>query len=48
MACTIKIFLCNVGVRQGENLSPSLFALYLNDFDEFMFCNNGQRSFSFI
>ena len=29
-------FFCNVGVRQGENLSPVLFALYLNDFELFI------------
>ena len=26
------IFACNMGVRQGENLSPLLFSMFLNDF----------------
>ena len=30
------IFNCNIGVRQGENLSPLLFSLYTNDLEEFL------------
>lgn len=28
-------FKCNIGVRQGENLSPILFSFYLNDLHDF-------------
>ena len=31
-----SFFSCNLGVRQGENLSPILFAIYLKDFQQFM------------
>lgn len=33
-------FNCDVGVKQGENLSPFLFSLYLNDLEDFFIENN--------
>ena len=39
-------FPCQVGVRQGENLSPILFAMYLNDLSDFLRTRvNGLESF---
>ena len=32
---TSKIFTCSTGVRRGENLSPLLFSLYLNDLESY-------------
>ena len=29
-------FLTNIGIRQCENLSPLMFALFVNDFEEFL------------
>ena len=29
--CTFLTLLCQMGVRQGENVRPFLFAIYIND-----------------
>ena len=34
--CKPQFFPSNVGVRQGENLSPHLFSTFLNDLTEFI------------
>lgn len=43
------LFACNMGVRQGENLSPFLFAIFLNDFEHVLRSKyNGLRTFEHL
>ena len=35
-----EYFMCNNGLRQGENLSPFLFSLYLNDVEDYFVMND--------
>ena len=36
MVLLTENFACLIRVRQGENLSPLLFSLYLNDLQQFL------------
>ena len=35
-----EYFMCNIGVRQGENVSPLLFAISLNDLEQYFIDKN--------
>ena len=36
VAAQVFFFDCNIGVRQGENLSPIRFTFYLNDLEKYL------------
>jgi hypothetical protein len=38
--CKSDYFACDNGVRQGENLPPFLFSLFLNDLETFLEAKN--------
>ena len=38
--CKSEYFQCNIGVRQGENVTPFYFHLYLNDLQTFLATKN--------
>ena len=35
-----EYFMCNIGVKQGKNLSPLLFAIFLNDLEQYFIDKN--------
>ena len=36
------VFDCQISLRQGENLSPLLFSLYVNDPENYLLSNGGE------
>ena len=37
---TTEYFQCNIGVRQGDNLSPFLVFIFLNDLENYLYNKN--------